>query len=305
MANIKIGLFLATYKGLTCLKDLLSAGNKEKIGFVCSFRETNVTEAYYEDIKRLCITEDIKYFDWPSIKDNLVDTIKRTDVDMAIAISWKYMLPLAVNEVMKYSLFIFHDSLLPTYRGFAPTPTAIMCGETTLGVSFVVATDEVDKGNIVLQKTYEINDEENIADAIEKQSKLYSQMLLEVVENFDHMDLTGRAQDESMASYSIWRDLQDCHIDWSLSAIEIKNMVRALSNPYPGAYSMLGDEKVIFDKVEVVDDLNFVIRQPGKFWSKPNNQPVIICGEGMLRVIAAHDIHGNPFVFNRLRSRFE
>lgn len=301
--DLKVGLFLATYKGFSVIEELINTGHRDNIGFVCSFKETNVTRSYYEDIKNLCAKEKIEYFDWTSIKADIKEYCQKMCVNTAFAISWKYMLPLDLNDVMDYPLMIFHDSLLPKYRGFAPTPTAIMCGESTLGLSLIAAEEEVDRGNIILQKTYQISDDENVLDAINKQSKLYASMLIELLDNYQQMDLTGVPQDESEATYSIWRDVEDCRIDWNKSSREIINMVRALSDPYPGAFSEIDGRKVIIDRCEMVEDLTFAIRQPGKIWEMKNNSVVVICGTGMLRITAAHDTDGNEFVFDRLRKR--
>ena len=219
------------------------------------------------------------------------------------AVGWRYLLPVKINETALHGLIVFHDSLLPKYRGFSPTPTAIMCGEKKIGVTALKASDQADRGDIILQMEMKIEEEDYIADIIKKQCVIYAEMLMEILRKVKEGELIGKKQEEDQAVYCIWRDVQDCKIDWEMPAADIRNMVRAVSSPYPGAYCYYKKKKIIVNRVEVAGDLKFAVRQCGKIWSVKDNEPVVICGNGMLKITDAKYEDGKTVIFDKLRER--
>jgi len=300
----KILLFIATKKGYEALKKLYKS-DKEIIGLVSSFQEVNVKEEFYKKIKNFCNKERIFFKEYDKeFKQNLEDIIKTYNITEAIAIGWKYFIPLKINKLLKTKLIIFHDSLLPKYRGFCPTPTAIMCGEKEVGISVFFATNETDKGPIVLQKKIPIYADLYIKDIILKQSKLCSDAIIELVEMIKKGNIKGKAQDESKATYSIWRNPEDCQIDWNLSSFEIYNLIRAVSFPYTGAFTYYEGKKVYILKSEIAKDIKFEKRDPGKIWKIDKKMPLVVCGKGMIKLIKVKDENGNDVSFNFIRRRF-
>src|SRR5262249_15648382 len=145
---------------------------------------------------------------------------------------------------LPYRLVVFHDSLLPKYRGFAPVATAMIKGETEFGVSVLYATDNVDDGDIIHQARIHIGFETYLAEAIELIGKLYCEPALKLCGYIRTGTIAAKPQDHTRATYSIWRSAEDCAIDWGKPAREIYNLIRAVSQPYPGAYSMLNGARV-------------------------------------------------------------
>lgn len=300
----KLLCFLATEKGYETLRRAVSSGKSGNIGAVISYEERNVQKSYFYALQELCQQKNLPFYQWAQVKTDLAKVIKDTAITAAIAISWQYLLPLSLNQYLKIPLIVFHDALLPQYRGFAPTPTAIMCGETRLGISLLFATNEVDKGDIILQKEMFVTKDMYIDSVIKQLTELYSTAFEDLLDLLDQGNIRAVPQDESKASYSIWRSPEDCHINWSLSAEAIYNMIRAVGYPYPGAYTYDGEQKIYIDKAETVGDLPFAIRMPGKIWSLAGGSPTVICGQGMLRIIEAKDASKNPYVFNKVRVQF-
>ena len=177
---MKLALFLATEKGYTCLESLIASGRAANIGFVVSFSEENVIHTWNEDIKALCVSNNIKYFDWRNVKDSLCIVITENNITSAIAVSWRYMLPLDINNFLRVSLIVFHDSLLPRYRGFAPTPTAIINGENVIGVTALFAASGVDDGDIILQREIKISHDKYMHEIISEQSGICKQLTTKV-----------------------------------------------------------------------------------------------------------------------------
>lgn len=300
----KFVLFLVNKKGYYCLASLISAGLKNNIGIVVSYKQINVREDYFLPIKAICESNNIVFLEKMEFNCNAEELLKRYFITGGIAIGWQYLLPLEWFEGVENKLIVFHDSLLPRYRGFAPTPTAIIKGDKELGVTALYATNEVDQGDIILQKKYEISDTEYMEDIIERQCEIYSEMLKRIILLCENNQLTSSSQDESKATYSVWRDLNDCAINWNLDSKAIIRLIRAVSFPYMGAYSFIGDKKIYIDRAEEVEDLVFEIRYPGKIWKITADGPIIICGNGMLKIKEARYDDGTKVVFKKLRNRF-
>ena len=81
-------------------------------------------------------------------------------------------------------------------------------------------------------------------------------LLIEIIQKIEVDALTGVPQNEDDATYSIWRNIEDCHIDWNKSAKEIYDFVRAVGSPYPGAFTFLNGEKIYIKRTEIAEDLS-------------------------------------------------
>ena len=305
MINKKCAImcFLATQKGAEMLLVSIRAGYVHEIGCVVTFKEL-IAESYEKEILRLCLENNIPFYWWGTIKDSIDNLIEKHGITGIVAAGWKYMIPLSLNDYLRYPIIVFHDSLLPKYRGFAPTPTAIMVGDNNIGVTALYAANDVDRGEIIWQKETPIDSDLSIKEVISVQSKAYGEGFMFLLERMkEGIELSSVAQDEGLATYSIWRSPDDCKIDWSKTAQEIHNFVRALGSPYSGAFTTYKDKIVRVLRTTIVPDLQFVIRDYGKIWGKDENGPLVICGEGMIQINSAVFEDGKSVDFDTIRYR--
>ncbi|MBM7566459.1 methionyl-tRNA formyltransferase [Paenibacillus sacheonensis] len=304
MTDKKLLCFLMTDKGLSSLKYAIYRGYSENIGCVVSYNDKNMKTDDSQGIFALCEEHGIPHYLWFEVKNYLPDIIVNHKITSAVAISWQYLIDLSINALLQDDLLIFHDSLLPKYRGFAPTVTAMLCGDKITGVSVLKASEHVDAGDIILQEQVEISDADYIKDIIEKQSLIYAESFVKIINRLRKGNLIAYPQDHALATYSVWRSLEDCKIDWSLTAYRIHILVRAVSSPYPGAYTFYENKKIIINRAEMLEkDINFAIRDFGKVWAIQNGIPVVICGSGMLQITDASYENGEKVFFNKLRVR--
>ena len=294
----------ATQKGLEVLSKTLDSGKISALGCVITFKE-KIAISFESEIERLCATHKIPFFFWEDVKHSIETLIAEYKISSIIAIGWRFLLPSSLNDVLKYPIIVFHDSLLPKYRGFAPTPTAIICGDESVGATALFASNEVDQGDTIWQKEIPITPDDYIQEVIDKQSVAYFEGFLNILEQMNTGAITSWPQDESQATYSIWRSPEDCKIDWSKPTKEIYNLIRAVGMPYPGAFTHYKNEKIIILRASMMPDLPFVIRDYGKVWSIKNNYPVIICGSGMLQIDSAVNLNGEPVLFDALRQKMQ
>lgn len=163
----KIVFFLMSQKGCEALSHFIDLFGTSNISFVVGSEDANVQQDYYKEIRDLCASNKITFF---NRKEKYT-----VDSDFCIAISWRWIIKTGHSK-----LVVLHDSLLPKYRGFAPLVNCLVNGETTIGVTALFATAEYDKGDIIAQRSAEITYPIKISMAINIISACYNELLGEV-----------------------------------------------------------------------------------------------------------------------------
>jgi len=291
----KIALYLMNKKGYSVLKALLSKNFTNHIKFIVGAQDKNVKEDYFQDIKDLCLDNNIEFY------ERRINEIPKFD-GYKIAIGWRWI----ISDSER--LIVFHDSLLPKYRGFAPLVSMLINGEKEIGVTSLFAEKSYDTGDIIYQFSKKIIYPIKIKEAIDKVSSLYSKLAIKITEEIiNDNKLPRKKQDESKASYSLWRDYDDYFINWNNSSEKIKRKVDAVGFPYKGAKAFLNDKEITIKSCETVSDLNIENRDLGKVIFKEEDRPVVVCGKGLLKIKEAiYTDTGNEISpINKFRSRFK
>ena len=286
-------LLLMTEKGYQVLHRL-GEEYADRIACVVGAMDSDVQKDYYQEIKTLCSQLGISFVD-------------REDFDVptspyALAVSWRWLI-----DSDSTLLVVFHDSLLPKYRGFSPLVSALINGEPEIGVTAILASDDYDRGEIVQQSRVAVQYPLKIKSAIEKVGQLYGDVAAAVAEQLlTNGELQTRPQSEADASYSLWRDADDYRIDWEDSAERIQRFVDAVGFPYQGAQTMAGDVLAQVLETEVVDDVAIENRVPGKVIFVQHGFPVVVCGTGLLRLKRLDDAGSGESLLPlaRFRTRF-
>lgn len=219
--------------------------------------------------------------------------------DLTFLVGWQHLLP----EVTP-STIVFHDSLLPRYRGFAPTVTALINGDREIGVTALRPNDGIDEGPIVGQRSLPISYPIKIETALALQAAAMTNLAIDIVDQWQRGQLSVFPQQDDSATYSIWRDEEDYEVNWSSDARAIQRFVDAVGYPYAGARTSVGGAKTIrIEEVSEVSDLRFEIRDAGKIWKLDGGRPIVVCGAGMVRIEKWRTEDGTEFSFQRLRTR--
>ena len=288
----KTALYLMNKKGLMVLQALIKTNFKKEIEFICIGQDAKVQKDYSLEIEDLSRDNDLDFY------------YRNSEPDfngLKMAIGWRWLL----SNLEK--LIVFHDSLLPRYRGFAPVTNALVNGEKTIGATCLWAEEEYDKGDVIFQKEINLNYPISIEEVVEQMGLAYSIMAVEVFRHLsERKELPRTAQDEENASYSIWLDDTDYQIDWTKSAAYLKRFIDARSFPYKGASGYMNSELVRLMKAEEITDSNLEIRHPGKVLFIEGGFPIVICGSGLLKIleIKSMDDGRDMLPLKRLRTRF-
>lgn len=153
-------------------------------------------------------------------------------------------------KIPKKATINVHASLLPEYRGASPIVRAVMNGEKKTGITTMCTVRALDAGPVLLQESLEIGANETGGEVTERLAKLGGKVLVRTLDGMEDGTVVPKEQDSEKATYYPMFSRGYGRIDWNRSPGEIVNFVRAL-NPAPGAYFMLGDEKVRVDKASV------------------------------------------------------
>jgi methionyl-tRNA formyltransferase len=273
--------------------------------YICSYQESSVSESFNQDILDYAAQHELGVLDWKDIKRKSSSLIEDKGIWSIICVGWKYLIPSGIMTQVNGRVLVTHDSLLPRYRGYAPLPTALINGDKTVGVSVIIANDEVDAGDILYQKEVSVGANDTINDLIKKLLPFFSEGIVTSLEKIMGDNPERRAQNHEMATYSIWRNEADLIIDWNQSADTVERTIRALGPPYMGARTRLDDDIVIIQKAKVVPELKFEIRQVGKIWKlSQKGEPVVICGKGMLLITGAEINKKSLIPLTKVRQMF-
>jgi len=269
---MKIVIFATGLKGLNALSGALQAAGANSISFVAIGKDSNVLNDYSEDIANVCRENEIEHaFQADDYS---------ADFDLAFAAGWQRI----IKDIPSEKLIVFHDSLLPRYRGFAPLVSALLNKDTRIGVSALSGEKNYDTGRVYLQKHIPITYPIKISSAIDLISKLYFDIAKDVISAFLSGTLSYILQNESAATYSLWRDEEDYCIDWTKSAEEIAHFVDCVGYPYKGASTQVGAEKFRVLNATPLKDVTIENRTPGKVIFMDNENPVVVCGHGLLKI---------------------
>jgi methionyl-tRNA formyltransferase len=249
---------------------------------------------FVDEIIELCKKNDIRIY------NRTESFMLRTKY--VLAISWRWLI-----KAQEMKLIVFHDSILPRYRGFNPLPTALINGDNEIGVTALYATNEYDKGDIIAQSITKIQYPIKICDAIEKISTNYQELaVLVATDIINGIVPSAIPQNEDIATYSLWRDDEDYFIDWSLPASQIKRFVDAVGFPYRGAASTIQGKTVRILDATVIDDVCVENRTPGKVLFIKDANPIVVCGEALLRIDTLVDDSGRSLLpLTSFRTRFK
>lgn len=213
--------------------------------------------------------------------------IKDSNLDFIIVSGWRTLIETKINQYIKFGLIAAHQSLLPKYRGFAPTQWVIINGETETGVTlFVINDGEVDSGKIVAQKKIPILFEDYAIDLDNKIVNCTIELFLEFFENYKKGNVIFTEQDESEATYTCKRIPEDGKIDWSKTSTEVYNLIRALAHPFPGAFCYFNDNCYHIRKVTLGENNEKIFTGcvPGRVIKIYPNGIEVLCSEGTLLI---------------------
>lgn len=284
--RMRVALLCAGEIGYRCLRRVLES-RAARLVAVFTYRVEPPQEHYLEWILDLAGRHDVPaHYTSGVAQEQFGALLAGLDLDLLVAVKWRTMIPRRVIAAARGGLVVFHASLLPKYRGFAPVNWPLINGERETGVTMFYAAEEMDAGDIIEQRARAITDEDDAGTIDAWLNETVESMLAENLPRLADGTAPRIAQDHSQATYAVWREPEDGHIDWSRPTREVFNLVRGLTSPYPGAFSLLDGRKLVVWSAEVErEPRQYVGRIPGKVERIISGDGVnVLTGDGTLRL---------------------
>ena len=265
---------------------------------VCSFRESPEEPRFFDEIRAFaCGRKRTAFLEARNTGSERHATFWQTyPFDLLFAVSWRYMIPEHLYSRARLGAFVFHDSLLPEYRGFAPTVWAVVNGSDHTGATLFHIADEIDSGDIVDQERVPIDRDDAIADVMDRVTGAYLRLLERNLASLIAGTAARRPQDPAGATYTCRRTPDDNYIDWRRNTSDIYNLIRGVTWPYPGAYTFLNGRILRIWRARMPElPQSWVGRIPGRVVAfRENEWARVLTGDGALDLMEVQLQDGPP-----------
>lgn len=174
----------------------------------------------------------------------LIERVRALAPDVMVANNWRTKLPRGLFAIPRLGTVNLHDSLLPRFTGFSPVIWSLISGATHTGLTAHLMDDELDTGEILVQRAVEITPSSTGTSLVYDTLDLVPEVLEAALDGLDHQSVQPVPQNLADRTFFHKRSEQDSLIDWRWPAADIERFVRALSDPYPNAYSYFRGERL-------------------------------------------------------------
>lgn len=287
MDKINRVLFMGSKQlGLKILMELYSLEPNKLIGAV-TIDDKNDTRTKCDDFLSFAHTRGLELHIAKNRKhsEQIVEELKP---DLCFVVGWYWLIGNEALAVVPFGFIGVHNSLLPKYRGGSPLIWQIIRGEREVGFSFFSFMPEMDYGPIWAQGRVVVETHDYISAILEK----LEDKTIEVLRETYHQILKGEIkpidQDHESATYCAQRFPRDGNIDWQKPAQQVFNFIRALSDPYPGAFTFFEAQEMKIWRARLFDKPYF--GTPGQVARITSDGVYIICGDDRAVVLEEVEI---------------
>ena len=216
--------------------------------------------------------ENIKDF---NAQKSILDNHK---IDLVFVIGWSKIIKEPILSSYKNKIIGFHPAELPKNRGRHPIIWALVLGLKKTASTFFFLTKEPDAGDILNQKIIKISNKDYAKDLYDKVLKAIPEQINEIIDDFLHDSLNPVRQVKKDSN--VWRKRGeiDGKIDWRMSSKNIYNLVRALADPYPGAYFIYNKKKFLVSSSKIVN-LKIDNQEPGRIIRNNSKELIVKTGD--------------------------
>ena len=227
--------------------------NGFEIAGVFTHKDDPQENIWFDSVAELAASKQIPVFAPEDINHPLwVKRIESMSPDILFSFYYRHLVRSPILDIPPSGCLNLHGSLLPRYRGRCPVNWVLINGEKQTGVTLHHMTPRPDDGDVVCQEAVEISDQDTARSLHDKLARATSRMLDEILPRIAAGTAPRSPQDPEKATYYGGRGPEDGEIDWAQTATRVRDLVRAVTRPYPGAFSHVGDRKcIIWQATEV------------------------------------------------------
>jgi methionyl-tRNA formyltransferase len=244
-SKLRIVFIGSVSEGKECLKEILDLGEKVVgiITFTDSIAQKTSGAVSFEDISK---EYDIPIYKVTSTNNpESIAIVKKLQPDIIFVIGWTRLVSKEILEIPRFGCVGMHASLLPKFRGRAPVNWAIIKNEQESGNTTMLLDEGADTGKMIAQKGFSITLADTCQSVYFKVAEAGKIMLREIIPILrKEGELPQKNQNGDQVSVMPRRRPEDGIIDWKKNALELFNWVRALTHPYPGAFTFYNKRKL-------------------------------------------------------------
>jgi methionyl-tRNA formyltransferase len=223
--------------GVACLEELLTTG--DEVALVVTHTDRTEENVWWPSVRELAQRHGV-----PVLQDadvhaaDLAVRLWALAPDFLFSFTYRALLPRELLEIPRLGALNLHPSALPKYRGRSPINWVLVHGEAETGVTLHYMVEKPDRGDVVAQRRFPIADDDT-ALSLHRRATAEARMLLrDIYPSLRDGRAPRTPQDQSRASYYGGRRPEDGEIDWRWPARRIYDLLRAVTHPYPGAFTM-------------------------------------------------------------------
>lgn len=221
-----------------------------KISFICVKFDTKD-----ETLKNYAKRYSIDYLKHRNINsDKFVTTIEKYNCDLFVSMSFDQIFKTKIINLAKYNTINCHAGKLPFYRGRNILNWALINDEKEFGITVHYVDDGIDTGDIILQKNFQISDQDNYKTLLERAYVGCANTLYDAILMFKDGPVKAKKQNEIHPTgfYCSKRNIGDNTLNWNQTSREIFNFVRAICSPGPLARTFINEKAMKINKVEYI-----------------------------------------------------
>jgi len=236
-------------------------------------------------VKKAALEFGLDVYQPASLREkSCVQLLQDLTPDVIVVAAYGNLLTKEVLEIPRLGCINVHASLLPDLRGAAPIQFALLRGYPKTGISIMQMEVGLDSGPVYAQKAIEITEEDDVRSLSLKLSNLGAELCAEVISNLVEGKLELIPQDETGVSYAPKIGRSDEIIDWTRSAEEIHNHIRAMS-PIPGAMTQIETKNLKIYRSSVIQFDGVTAALPGEIVKINKDGITVACGLGFINIL--------------------
>lgn len=275
---MKIVLFGHQNWGLEAIRTIIETKHELVYVYTHPIDMDKHEKIWYDSISSECNKNGISCEEKKSLTENDINKIQELNPDLILSMGWRRLLPSSIFQIPKYGTINFHDSLIPKYKGFAPINWSVINNETETGLTAHYIDETADTGDIIYQERVLIESDETAFDVYQKLLKFTQPMLKKILDDIEENKISSISQKTLPSGFFCSRRFpNDGKIDWTKNRLEIYNLIRALSDPYPNSFFYLNDTKIYIKKARLsLDDYR---GPPGRLCAICEDGIIVTCGK--------------------------
>lgn len=210
------------------------------------------------------------------------EEILKYNPDIIITCAYGQIIKEELIYAPKYDTVNVHASLLPKYRGGAPIHRALINGEKEMGITIMYTDKNMDSGDIIEKKSFEVGKDDTYDIISNKMSILGAELLKEVLPSIFNKTCKREKQDKNLVSFAPVITREDEHINFNLSALEVHNKIRGLSS-VPCSYALL-DENPVKLHLSTLEECKITGEESGTITRCSKDGIFVACNDSEIKI---------------------